>query len=199
MNSQTSWSWRTLEISNPSSWRTWIRRYKLMKEHRHARGFLLFFYPSLSLLVLILRLDLNLTRGVLVFFLIARFWILRKASKLGLLLWIWLIWWWLEWMRFRCLRGVCPFFYSPVGCAEALGSGFNQGCRYKLGFGREPPCEVGEARRWAQADQPHLSAICRRLCSRVFSCPLEASRQFLRYSDVIWFGSLSLSVRTLLF
>jgi hypothetical protein len=43
------------------------------------------------------------------------------------------------------------------------------------------------------AGQPHLSASGLPLRSRVFSCPLEPSRQFSWNSDLIWFGFLSLT------
>ena len=61
-----------------------------------------------------------------------------------------------------------------------------------------PPCEARLTGLGGGAGWPHLLAFGRRLCSRIFPSPLEPSHQFLHDSDVIWFGSLSLSSRTLL-
>jgi hypothetical protein len=62
------------------------------------------------------------------------------------------------------------------------------------------PHDVDLTWRWAQVGRPHLSASGLPLRSRVFSCPLEPSRQFSRNSDLIWFGFLTpTSPRLILF
>jgi hypothetical protein len=53
------------------------------------------------------------------------------------------------------------------------------------------PCGPRQASLTCGATWPDLLAVELPFCSRVLGCPLELSRQFLRNSDLIWFGSLA--------